>query len=72
MFVVLKFELMLIIGSNNVVTEGARKVYRGRGDRAGLDNRLTVGGKVVSPMHRPPLLSRNIFLLILVLISVRD
>jgi hypothetical protein len=30
MFFVLKFELKLIIGSNNVLTEGARKVYRGR------------------------------------------
>jgi hypothetical protein len=30
MFFVLKFELILIIGSNNVVMEGARKVYRGR------------------------------------------
>jgi hypothetical protein len=30
MFFVLKFELILIIGSNNVLTEGARKVYRGR------------------------------------------
>jgi hypothetical protein len=28
---VLKFELILIIGSNKVLTEGARKVYRGRG-----------------------------------------
>jgi hypothetical protein len=27
---ILKFELILIIGSNNVLTEGARKVYRGR------------------------------------------
>jgi hypothetical protein len=27
---VLKFELILIIVSNNVLTEGARKVYRGR------------------------------------------
>jgi hypothetical protein len=27
---VLKFDLILIIGSNNVLTEGARKVYRGR------------------------------------------
>jgi hypothetical protein len=34
MFFVLKFELILIIGSNNVLTEGARKVYRGR--RVGL------------------------------------
>jgi hypothetical protein len=30
MFFVLKFELILIIGSNNVLIEGARKVYRGR------------------------------------------
>jgi hypothetical protein len=30
MFFVLKFELILIIGSSNVLTEGARKVYRGR------------------------------------------
>jgi hypothetical protein len=30
MFFVLKFELILIIGSNNVLTEGARKVYRWR------------------------------------------
>jgi hypothetical protein len=30
MFFVLKFELILIIGSNNVLTEGARKAYRGR------------------------------------------
>jgi hypothetical protein len=29
-FFVLKFELILIIGSNNVLTEGARKVHRGR------------------------------------------
>jgi hypothetical protein len=29
-FFVLKFELILIIGSNKVLTEGARKVYRGR------------------------------------------
>jgi hypothetical protein len=27
---VLKFELILIIGSNNVLTGGARKVHRGR------------------------------------------
>jgi hypothetical protein len=30
MFFVLKFELILIIGSNNVLKEGARKAYRGR------------------------------------------
>jgi hypothetical protein len=33
---VLKFELILIIGSNNVLTEGARKVYRGRRVGEGL------------------------------------
>jgi hypothetical protein len=31
MFFVLKFELILIIGSKNVLMEGARKVYRGQG-----------------------------------------
>jgi hypothetical protein len=36
MFFVLKFELILIIGSNNVLTEGARKVYRGRQGAAGV------------------------------------
>jgi hypothetical protein len=30
MFFVLKFELILIIGSNNELMEGARKAYRGR------------------------------------------
>jgi hypothetical protein len=30
MFFVLNFELILIIVSNKVLTEGARKVYRGR------------------------------------------
>jgi hypothetical protein len=30
MFFVLKFELIVIIGSNKVLTEGARKVYGGR------------------------------------------
>jgi hypothetical protein len=30
MFFVIKFELILIIGSNNVLKEGARKFYRGR------------------------------------------
>jgi hypothetical protein len=31
-FFVLTFELILVFGSNNVLTEGARKVYRGRQD----------------------------------------
>jgi hypothetical protein len=34
----LKFELILIIGSNNVLTEGARKVYRGRRVGQGCSN----------------------------------
>jgi hypothetical protein len=38
MFFVLKFELILIIGSNNVLTEGARKVYRGRRVGQGWSN----------------------------------
>jgi hypothetical protein len=39
MFFILTFELILIIGSNNVLMEGARKVYRGRRvGQAGLDN----------------------------------
>jgi hypothetical protein len=41
MFFVLKFELILIIGSNNVLTEGARKVYRGRRVRQGWYRRIT-------------------------------
>jgi hypothetical protein len=37
MFFVLEFELILIIGSNNVLTEGARKYIAGAAlDRAGL------------------------------------
>jgi hypothetical protein len=48
MFFVLQFELILIIGSNNVLKEGAAAL-----DRAGLDCRLIDGGKVVSPTHRP-------------------
>jgi hypothetical protein len=42
MFFVLKFELILIIGSNNVLTEGAGKVYRRR-QGAALDR--AAGGK---------------------------
>jgi hypothetical protein len=38
MFFALKFELILIIGSNNVLTEGARKVYRGRRVGQGWSN----------------------------------
>jgi hypothetical protein len=42
MFFVLKFELILIIGSNNVLTEGARKVYRGRRFGQGWSRRYEV------------------------------
>jgi hypothetical protein len=38
MFFVLKFELILIIGSNNVLTEGARKAPAGAAlDRADVE-----------------------------------
>jgi hypothetical protein len=49
MFFVLKFELILIIGSNKVLTEGARKVYRGR--RVGQDcfSSLKPGGSLHVP-----------------------
>jgi hypothetical protein len=40
MFFVLKFELILIIGSNNVLTEGARKVAGAALDRADLNPSL--------------------------------
>jgi hypothetical protein len=43
MYFVLKFELILIIGSNKVLTESARKVYRGR----------RVGQGCCTPMNRP-------------------
>jgi hypothetical protein len=42
MFFVLKFELIIIIGSNNVLTEGARKVYRGRRVGQGCSRELHV------------------------------
>jgi hypothetical protein len=42
MFFVLKFELILIIGSNNVLTEGARKVYRGHRVGQGWPSPLVV------------------------------
>jgi hypothetical protein len=74
MFFVLKFELILIIGSNKVLTEGARIVYRrqqGALDRAGLDNRL-IDGKVISPTHRLHFTPQKLFFLMFpVLISVR-
>jgi hypothetical protein len=37
-----------------------------------LDNRLTNGGEVVSPTHRPLYIPRTIIFLLLVLISVRS
>jgi hypothetical protein len=49
---VLKFELLLIIGSNNVLTEGARKVYRGRRVGQGWikqsQSYFTIGGQSVT------------------------
>jgi hypothetical protein len=64
MFFVLKFELILIIGSNNVLTKGARKVYRGRRVGQGWF-RLIDSGKVVSRT----LLPRNIIFLIFPVLS---
>jgi hypothetical protein len=52
MFFVLKFELILIIGSNNVVTEGARKVYRGR--RVGQGWSRQCGILNILQPYRPP------------------
>jgi hypothetical protein len=52
MFFVLKFELILIIGSNNVLTEGARKVYRGHRVGQGWSRRC--GGLDVSHPYGPP------------------
>jgi hypothetical protein len=40
-------------------------------DRAGLDTRLTDGGKIVSSTYQPRFAPRNIIILLLVLISVR-
>jgi hypothetical protein len=45
MFFVLKFELILIIGSNNVLTEGARKVNRGRRVGQGCSKAFAVAEK---------------------------
>jgi hypothetical protein len=42
-FFVLKFELILIIGSNKVLTEGARKIYRGRRVGQGCCNTFNMG-----------------------------
>jgi hypothetical protein len=52
MFFVLKFELILIIGSNKVLTEGARKVYRGR--RVGQGWSRQYGILNISQPYRPP------------------
>jgi hypothetical protein len=50
MFIVLKFELILIIGSNNVLTEGARKVYRGRRVGQGWSNAREIWPSVLMPV----------------------
>jgi hypothetical protein len=57
MFFVLKFELILIIGSNKVLMEGARKVYRGRRVGQGWSNVLVrtiltgLGAGFTGPIH---------------------
>jgi hypothetical protein len=48
---VLKCELILIIGSNNVLTEGARKVYRGR--RVGQGCCTVAGGRTEEELSAP-------------------
>jgi hypothetical protein len=52
MFFVLKFELILIIGSNNVLTEGARKVYRGSRVGQGWCKAIRISG-VLDFVHLP-------------------
>jgi hypothetical protein len=52
MFFVLKFELILIIGSNNVLMEGARKVYRGRRVDRGWSRQC--GLLNITQPYRPP------------------
>jgi hypothetical protein len=51
-FFVLKFELILIIGSNNVLTEGARKVYRGRRVGQGWSRQCEILN--IPQTYRPP------------------
>jgi hypothetical protein len=60
MFFVLKFELILIIGSNNVLTEGARKVYCGR--RVGQGWSRQCGIPNISQPYRPPRPVKGIYL----------
>jgi hypothetical protein len=62
MFFVLKFELTLIIGSNNVLTEGARKVYRGR--RVGQGWSRQSGTLNISQRYTPPRVAMGIALLL--------
>jgi hypothetical protein len=52
MFFVLKFELMLIIGSNNVLMKGARKVYRWRRVAQGWSK--VCRNLNISQSYRPP------------------
>jgi Ca2+/Na+ antiporter len=51
MFFVLKFELILIIGLNNVLTEGARKVYRGRRVGQGCLWTIAIWSVFLSPSY---------------------
>jgi hypothetical protein len=58
-FSVLKFELILIIGSNKALMEGARKLYRGRqgarGRRVGQGWSRQCRLLNISQSYRPPL-----------------
>jgi hypothetical protein len=56
---VLKFQLILIIGSNNVLTEGAREVYRGR--RVGQGWSRQMAALLSALRSGRALLPRNIF-----------
>jgi hypothetical protein len=61
MFFVLKFELILIIGSNKVLTEGARKIYRGRRVGQGCSRQSTRDGdEVVSLACQLPLIPQEV------------
>jgi hypothetical protein len=74
MFLVLKFELILIIGSNNVLTEGARKVYRGRRVGQGWPIGLGDFKDPILPRQsatHSPRFSQDIIPLLLVLISLQ-
>jgi hypothetical protein len=73
MFFVLKFELILIMGSNNVLTESARKVYRGRRVGQGWSRQSAHRWRLDCQPYSPAALysPETFFLMFSVLISVR-